>query len=106
MSGAGTGNGIQAVSNTALSMRDVFVSRCGGDGVRSEAASVNLIVENSTVHGNNVGVNATAGVVRINNVGMYFNNTNLSSNVQTSGANRSAGNTVTNNPTPGGFTIH
>jgi hypothetical protein len=105
MSGVG-GHGIQAVSNTTLTMKNVTVARNSGDGIRSEAATVNLIVQDTNVHGNNVGVNAIAGAVRINNVGMFFNNTNLSSSVLTSGANRSAGNTVTNNPTPGGFTIH
>jgi hypothetical protein len=99
-------HGIHAVSNSTLAMRNVVAARNGGDGIRSEAATVNLVVENSSVLGNNIGVNAVAGAVRINNVGMYFNNTNLSSNVQTSGQNRSAGNSITNNPTPGGFTIH
>jgi hypothetical protein len=101
-----TSHGFHAVNNTALTIRNLVSARNVGDGIRSEAASVNLVVENSTSEGNNFGVNAVAGFVRINNVGMFFNNTNLSSNVQTSGQNRSAGNTTTNNPTPGGFTIH
>lgn len=99
-------HGLQAVNNTLFSIRNSIFARHVGDGIRSEAASVNLIVEDSTSIGNNIGVNAVAGTIRINNVGMYHNNQNLSSNVLSSGLNRSAGNTVTNNPSVGGFTIH
>lgn len=97
-------HGFQAVSNTTLAIKDMTVARSAGvgDGIRSDAASVNLMIENSTVQGNNIGINAVAGTVRISNVGMYFNNTNLTANVQTCGGNRSAGNTTTNTPAPGG----
>ena len=101
-----SGDGLRAVSNTALRINNLVVARSGGDGIKSEAATVNLVVENSTVHGNNIGINAAAGTVRIHNVGMFFNNTNLTPNVQSSGQNRSAGNPTTNTPTPSGFTIH
>jgi hypothetical protein len=101
-----TSHAIQAINNTLLAMRDVISARNVGDGVRSEAATVNLIVENSTVMGNNFGLNAVAGTIRISNVSMLHNNTNLSTNVVSSGANRSAGNTTTNTPAAGGFTAN
>ena len=99
-------HGIHAVSNTLLNIRDLITARNGGDGIRSDAGTVNLIVENSTSLGNNIGVNAVAGTIRIHNVGMFHNNANLTTNVQSSGQNRSAGNTTTNTPTGGGFTTH
>jgi hypothetical protein len=37
---------------------------------------------------------------------MLFNNANLSPNVLSDGTNRSTGNTATNAPTPGAFTIN
>ena len=101
-----TSHGIEAVNNTALVMRNVEASRCGGSGFRSAAASVNMVVENSVSSGNNFGFEATAGNLRIANCGMYFNNTNCSTAVLSAGNNRSAGNSTTNTPTPGGFTIH
>jgi hypothetical protein len=101
-----TSHGIDGVNNTALVMRNVEASRCGGSGFRSAAASVNMAIENSVSSGNNFGFEATAGNLRIANCGMYFNNTNCSSAVLSAGNNRSAGNTTTNNPTPGGMTIH
>jgi hypothetical protein len=101
-----TSHGIEAVNNTALAMRNVEASRCGGSGFRSAAASVNMVVENSVSSGNNVGFEATAGNLRIANCGMYFNNTNCSTAVLSAGNNRSAGNSTTNTPTPGGFTIN
>jgi hypothetical protein len=101
-----TSHGIECVNNTILVMRNVESSRCGGSGFRSAAASVNMVVENSVSSGNNFGFEATAGNLRIANCGMYFNNTNCSSAVLSAGNNRSAGNTTTNNPTPGGMTIH
>jgi hypothetical protein len=101
-----TSHGIECVNNTALAMRNVETSRCGGSGVRSAAGTINLSIENSVSSGNNFGYEATAGSLRIANCGMYFNNTNCSSAVLSAGNNRSAGNTTTNNPTPGGMTIH
>jgi len=65
-----------------------------------------LSVENSVSSGNNFGFEATVGALRIANCGMYYNNTNCSAGVLSAGNNRSAGNTLTNNPTPGGMTIH
>ena len=101
-----TSHGIECVNNTALVMRNVEASRCGGSGFRSAAASVNMAVENSVSSGNNFGFEATAGNLRIANCGMYFNNTNCSTAVLSAGNNRSAGNTTTNTPTAGGMTIH
>lgn len=101
-----TSHGVECVNNTQFVIRNLEVSRCGGSGVRSAAATVNLAVENSVSGGNNFGFEATAGNVRIANCGMFFNNTNCSSAVLSAGNNRSAGNTITNNPTPGGMTIH
>jgi hypothetical protein len=101
-----TSHGIECVNNTALVMRNVEVSRCVGSGFRCAAATVNMVVENSVSSGNNFGFEATVGNLRIANCGMYFNNTNCSSGVLSAGNNRSAGNTTTNTPTPGGMTIH
>ncbi|HWM24535.1 MAG TPA: right-handed parallel beta-helix repeat-containing protein [Chthoniobacterales bacterium] len=101
-----TSHGMECVNNTTLALRNVETSRCGGSGVRSAAASVNLAVENSVSSGNNFGYEAVLGNLRIANSGMFFNNTNCTSSVLSAGNNRSAGNTITNNPTPGGMTIH
>jgi len=67
---------------------------------------VGLNVLSGVIHGNNVGVNAVAGSIRIHDTTMVFNNTNLSPNVLSDGTNRSAGNTTTNAPTPGAFTVN
>jgi hypothetical protein len=101
-----TSHGVECVNNTILVMRNVESSRCGGSGFRSAAASVNMVVENSVSSGNNFGFEATAGNLRIANCGMYFNNTNCTTNVLSAGNNRSAGNSTTNTPSVGGFTIN
>lgn len=101
-----TSHGVEAVNNTTLALRNVETSRCSGSGVRSAAASVNLAVEESVSSGNNFGYEAVLGNLRIANSAMFFNNTNCTSSVLSAGNNRSAGNTITNNPTPGGMTIH
>jgi hypothetical protein len=107
MTGVGFGHGLQAVSNTQLAIRSLIAARNTGDGIRADGASVNLIVENSTFHGNNFGLNAAPGAnVRIHNVTMSHNSTNLSANILSSGQNRSAGNGTTFTPTAGAFTIH
>jgi hypothetical protein len=99
-------HGVECVSNTALVFRNVEASRCGGSGFRSNAATVNMAVENSVSSGNNFGFEAVLGNLRIANSGMFFNNTNCTSSVLSAGNNRSAGNSITNNPTPNGMTIH
>jgi hypothetical protein len=99
-------HGLQAISKSLLVIRNMISARHIGDGIRSEAATVNLLIENSTVQNNDVGINAVAGTVRIHNVSMLHNNTNLTTNVMSSGQNRSAGNTVTNAPAAAGYTIH
>ena len=101
-----TSFGMQFVNNTSLVLRNVVASRNGGSGFISQAATVNLAIENSASMGNNFGFEATAGNMRIANCGIYFNNTNLTTNVLSAGNNRSAGNTTTNSPTAGGMTIH
>jgi hypothetical protein len=101
-----TSHGVEGVANCALAMRNVEASRCGGSGFRTNAASVNFAVENSVSSGNNFGFEAVFGSLRISNSGMFFNNTNCTVSVLSAGNNRSAGNTITNNPTPGGMTIH
>jgi hypothetical protein len=101
-----TSHGVDGVNNTALVFRNVEASRCGGSGFRSSAATVNMAIENSVSSGNNFGFEAVLGNLRIANSGMFFNNTNCTNSVLSAGNNRSAGNTVTNNPTPGGMTIH
>lgn len=101
-----TSHGIEVLSNAALVLRNVETARCTLSGVRSSGASVNLAAENSVSSGNNIGYEATAGNLRIANCGMFFNNTNCTNSVLSAGNNRSAGNAITNNPTPGGMTIH
>ena len=101
-----TSHGIESINNTNIVLRNVSTNRSGGSGVRSSGATVNLAIENSSSSGNNFGYEATAGNLRIANCGMYANNTNCTSSVLSAGNNRSAGNTTTNNPTPGGMTIH
>ena len=99
-------HGIECINNTNIVMRNVSTNRSAGSGVRSSGATVNLAIENSSSSGNNFGYEATAGNLRIANCGMYANNTNCTASVLSAGNNRSAGNTITNNPTPGGMTIH
>jgi hypothetical protein len=97
-------HGVECINNSTLVLDNVATTRCGGSGVRSEAASVNLSVQNSVSSGNNFGYEATAGLLRLSNCGMFYNNTNLTANVLSAGNNRSAGNTITNTPTAGGMT--
>ena len=101
-----TSHGIEGVANCASAMRNVEASRCGGSGFKTNAASVNFAIENSVSSGNNVGFEAVFGNLRIANSGMFFNNTNCTVSVLSAGNNRSAGNSITNTPTPGGMTIH
>ena len=101
-----TSHGVECVNNTALALRNVEASRCIGSGFRTNAASVQLHVESSVSSGNNFGFEAVLGSLRIANSSMFFNNTNCTNSVLSAGNNRSAGNTITNNPTPGGMTIH
>ena len=101
-----TSHGVEGVANCAVAMRNVEASRCGGSGFRSAAATVNMAVENSVSSGNNFGFEAVLGNLRIANSGMFFNNTNCTVSVLSAGNNRSAGNSITNTPTPGGMTIH
>jgi hypothetical protein len=100
-----TSHGMQFVNNSKFAIRNCLAARTGGSGVRSEAATVDVSIENTISSGNNFGFEATAGNVRITNCGIYYNNTNFTSNVFTGGGNRSAGNTANNNPTPGGVLI-
>ena len=99
-------HGVEGVANCALAMRNMEASRCGGSGFRTNAATVNFAIENSVSSGNNFGFEAVLGNLRIANSAMFFNNTNCTTGVLSAGNNRSAGNTITNNPTPGGMTIH
>ncbi len=97
-------HGLQFVSNAVFVIKDLISARNGGSGVRAEQASTNITVENSVSMGNNFGFEATSGNLRITNCGMYHNNTNLTTNVGSTGNNRNAGNTTTNTPTGlGGF---
>jgi hypothetical protein len=99
-------HGLQFVSNSRFAIKHLSVSRCGGSGVRSEGGTVELSIEDSVSAGNDFGFQATAGNIRIANCGMFYNNTNLTTNVLTGGNNRSAGNTTTNVPSPNGMTIN
>lgn len=97
-------HGLQFVSNAIFAIKDLMVGRNTGSGVRAEQASTNITVENSISMGNNFGFEATSGNLRITNCGMYNNNTNLTTNVGSTGNNRNAGNTATNTPAGlGGF---
>jgi len=100
-------HGVQFVSNSVFVVKNLNVARCGGSAVRAEQASTNVTVENSVSMGSNVGYEATSGNLRITNCGMYNNNTNLTTNVGSTGNNRNAGNTTTNVPAGlGGFTTN
>lgn len=101
-----TSHGLQFINNAQFVIKDLISARNGGTGVRSEGAGVSLSIENSVSSGNNIGFEvAPSGTLRIANCGMFYNNTNLTSNVLSAGNNRAAQNTTTNNPTPGGMTI-
>jgi hypothetical protein len=101
-----TSHGLDAISNTFLTINHLIAARNAGDGVRTDAASTGLIVQDSISHGNNFGFNAVAGSIRLHSNSMIFNNTNLSTSVLSDGTNRSAGNSTTNTPTSGAFTVN
>jgi hypothetical protein len=99
-------HGVEAVSSTVLTAQNLNVSRNGGDGVGTDAASVQLAILGAVVHGNATGFNAVAGTIRIHDTTMLFNNVNVNGNVSSDGTNRSTGNTTTNVPNPGAFTVN
>ena len=101
-----TSHGVEAVNNTLMVHRNVEVSRSGGSGVRSAAASNDLSIMNSVASFNVTGYQVVAGTIRIANCGMFYNTTNLTGNVSTGGDNRSGGNTITNVPAAGGMTVN
>ena len=102
-----TRHGLQFVSNAVFVVTDLNAARNGGSGVRAEQASTNVSVLDSISMGNNVGFDATSGNLRISNCGIFNNNTNLTTNVGSTGNNRNAGNTITNVPAGlGGFTTN
>jgi len=101
-----TSHAVRGISANVIAINNMVATRLGGDGVHTEAASVNITVQDSTVLANNFGFNAVAGNIRIHNSAMFNNNTNLSTNVLSDGTNRSSGNTNTNAPTAGAFTIN
>jgi hypothetical protein len=97
-------HGLQFVSNAIFVIRNSNAARNGGSGFRTEQASDNVTVLDSISMGNNFGFEATSGNLRISNCGMFNNNTNLTTNVGSTGNNRNAGNTTTNTPAGlGGF---
>jgi hypothetical protein len=97
-------HGLQFVSNAIFVITNLNSARNGGSGLRAEQASTNISVLDSVSMGNNFGFEATSGNLRISNCGMFNNNTNLTSNVGSTGNNRNAGNTTTNTPAGlGGF---
>ena len=99
-----SGHGLQFVSNSIFAIKDLITARNGLSGVRAEQASTNVSVLDSISMGNNFGFEATSGNLRISNCGMFNNNTNLTTNVGSTGNNRNAGNTTTNTPAGlGGF---
>ena len=101
-----TSHGVECVNNTAMTFRNLETTKCGGSGVRSAAASVDLSILDSLSSGNNIGFEGVAGIIRIANCGMFYNNTNLSGSVLTGGNNRSASNTVQNVPAPNGMVVN
>lgn len=97
-------HGFQFVSNAIFAITNSNSARHILSGFRAEQASTNITVENSVSMGNNFGFEATSGNLRITNCGMYNNNTNLTTNVGSTGNNRNAANTTTNTPAGlGGF---
>jgi hypothetical protein len=101
-----TSHGVQAISNAAITMNKLISARNGGDGVRSEAASVNLNVRDSIIHGSGIAFDAVAGTIRVQDSGIFFNNQNFTASVQSDGTNRSAGNTTNVAPTAGGYLVN
>jgi len=99
-------HGLQFINNAQFAIKDLITARNAGSGVRSEGVGVSLSIENGIASGNDFGFQvAPSGNLRISNCGMFYNNTNLTSNVLSAGNNRAAQNTTTNSPTAGGMTI-
>jgi hypothetical protein len=101
-----TSHGVECVNNTVLSLRNVETTKCGGSGVRSAGGAVDLSILDSLSSGNNVGYDGAAGIIRIGNCGMFYNNTNLAGTVASGGTNKSAGNTVQNTPIANGMAVN
>lgn len=101
-----TSHGVECVNNTFLVLRNVATNRCGGSGVRSSGGLVDLSILDSVSSLNNVGYETLAGIIRIANCGMFYNNTNLAGTVTSGGNNKSANNTTQNVPIAGGMIVN
>ncbi|MEY2562661.1 MAG: hypothetical protein QOH88_854 [Verrucomicrobiota bacterium] len=98
-----TSHGVECVNNTSMVIRNLETTKNGGSGVRSSGAGVDVSVLDSTASGNNIGFDGAAGIIRITNCGMFYNNTNLAGSVATGGNNKSASNTTQNVPIANGM---
>jgi hypothetical protein len=96
-------HGVECVNNTSMAFRNLETTKCGGSGVRSGGAGVDLSIMDSLSSGNNIGYDGAAGIIRITNCGMFYNNTNLAGSVATGGNNKSASNTTQNVPIANGM---
>jgi hypothetical protein len=98
-----TSHGVECVNNTSIVIRGLETTKNGGSGVRSSGAAVDVSILDSTASGNNIGFDGNAGIIRIANCGMFYNNTNLAGAVSTGGNNKSASNTTQNVPIANGM---
>jgi hypothetical protein len=106
----GNTTGIDAASNSFVTVADSRVSNNTTNGVTASVSGANLTVRESVISNNVTGINAAAGSsVKALSNSVLFNSTGFGGTtavIQTDGQNRNAGNTVPGAPGGGLVTIH
>jgi Periplasmic copper-binding protein (NosD) len=106
----GNGTGIDAASNSFVTVAGSRVSRNTTHGITASVSGAQLTVSNCVITNNNTGINAAAGsVVRALSNDVLYNTTGFAGTtavIQTDGQNRNAGNTAAGAPGGGAITVH
>jgi len=106
----GNGTGIDASSNSFVTVAQSRVSNNTTNGVIASVSGANLTVSDCTLSNNATGINAAAGsVVKALSNEVLYNTTGFAgttSAIQTDGQNRNAGNTTPGAPGGGLVTVH
>ena len=106
----GNGTGINAVSNSFVTVADSRISDNSTNGLIASVSGAQLTVQQCVISNNATGINAAAGsVVRALSNDILYNTTGFAGTtavIQTDGQNRNAGNTTPGAPGGGTVTIH
>jgi hypothetical protein len=106
----GNGTGIDAVSNSFVTVADSRISNNTTNGIIASVSGAQLTVRECVISNNATGINAAAGsVVRAIGNSILYNTTGFAGTtavIQTDGQNRNAGNTTPGAPGGGLVTIH